>query len=78
MADTKYQAYFKKTLSQHGHESPKDIPKGKKDDFFKKIDKGWKAKHETDKTLSRAAYLCGCLDLMEQRNDSGEADSTIS
>lgn len=78
MADTAYQAFFKKELAKAGYNSPADIPKDKKDDFFNKIDRGWKGKKETDENMSRAAFLCGRLDLTEQKNDQSAEDSSGS
>lgn len=44
--DTEYQTYFKQQLKKAGYDSPADIPDDKKDDFFKKVDAGWKSKDE--------------------------------
>ena len=67
MADTKYQEFFRTMLSKHGYNSPKDIPKEKKDDFFNLIDRKWKAKEETDESLSKASYLNGRIDSCTER-----------
>jgi len=69
---TKYQQYFKKKMAHHGVDDPGDIPHGKKDDFFNKVDKGWKAKKEE---MTKAEYLIGTLDLLEQRNEPSTEDS---
>lgn len=44
--DTKYQEYFRAQMKKHGYASPSDIPDDKKDDFFKSVDAGYKAKDE--------------------------------
>lgn len=68
--NTPYQKFFKKELDRLGYASPKDIPNDKKDDFFNKIDRKWKAEKETDESLSRAAYLNGrYASLMERWDD---------
>lgn len=43
-----YKAFFNKTLKQYGATSPSQLDDEKKKEFFDKIDKGWKAKKETD------------------------------
>lgn len=43
-----YQKFFDKTLKKYGVESPEDLSKEDKKKFFDEIDKGWKAKKETD------------------------------
>lgn len=78
MADTEYQIFFRKELEKAGYTSPKDIPKEKKNDFFNKVDRGWKAKRETNENLSRSAYLSGCLNLLEWLYDSGGKNSLLS
>ena len=42
----KYSKYFDSMLKKWNVSSPKDIPANKKDDFFKAVDKGYKAKNE--------------------------------
>ena len=55
----KYSKYFDSMLKKWNVSSPKDIPADKKDDFFKAVDKGYKAKNES----------CGL-----KHEDSDEAD----
>ena len=54
-----YKKYFASMLKKWNVSSPKDIPADKKDDFFKAVDKGYKAKNES----------CGA-----KHEDSDEAD----
>jgi hypothetical protein len=42
-----YKKYFDSMLKKWNVSSPKDIPADKKDDFFKAVDKGYKAKNES-------------------------------
>ena len=42
-----YKKYFASMLKKWNVSSPKDIPADKKDDFFKAVDKGYKAKNES-------------------------------
>ena len=42
-----YKKYFDSMLKKWNVSSPKDIPADKKDDFFKAVDKGYKAKKES-------------------------------
>ena len=42
-----YKKYFDSMLKKWNVSSPADIPADKKDDFFKAVDKGYKAKHES-------------------------------
>lgn len=44
--DKEYDVYFAKMLKKNGYKSVGDIPKDKKDDFFKAVDKGWKSDDE--------------------------------
>lgn len=44
--DSEYQKFFKSMLKKHGYNSPADIPNDKKDDFFNKVDKEYKAMDE--------------------------------
>jgi len=46
--DDKYKSYFKTMLKKYGYNSPADIPKEKKKDFFNAVDSGWKASHEVE------------------------------
>ena len=46
LEESAYDAYFKAELKKCGYEDVKSIPADKKDDFFEKIDAGWKAKDE--------------------------------
>ena len=46
--DKDYKAYFAEMLKKHGYKSPGDIPADKKKEFFNAVDKGYKAKNETD------------------------------
>ena len=54
-----YKKYFASMLKKWNVSSPADIPDDKKDDFFKAVDKGYKAKNES----------CGL-----KHEDSDEAD----
>jgi len=45
--DEAYKKYFDSMLKKWNVSSPKDIPADKKDDFFKAVDKGYKAKNES-------------------------------
>ena len=54
-----YKKYFDSMLKKWNVSSPADIPADKKDDFFKAVDKGYKAKNES----------CGL-----KHEDSDEAD----
>ena len=58
-SDDAYKKYFDSMLKKWNVSSPKDIPADKKDDFFKAVDKGYKAKNES----------CGL-----KHEDSDEAD----
>ena len=42
-----YKKYFASMLKKWNVSSPADIPDDKKDDFFKAVDKGYKAKNES-------------------------------
>ena len=42
-----YKKYFDSMLKKWNVSSPADIPADKKDDFFKAVDKGYKAKNES-------------------------------
>ena len=42
-----YKKYFNSMLKKWNVSSPDDIPADKKDDFFKAVDKGYKAKNES-------------------------------
>ena len=42
-----YKKYFNSMLKKWNVSSPDDIPDDKKDDFFKAVDKGYKAKNES-------------------------------
>ena len=42
-----YKKYFASMLKKWNVSSPADIPADKKDDFFKAVDKGYKAKNES-------------------------------
>ena len=42
-----YKKYFDSMLKKWNVSSPKDIPADKKDDFFKAVDAGYKAKNES-------------------------------
>jgi len=46
-SDEAYKKYFDSMLKKWNVSSPKDIPADKKDDFFKAVDKGYKAKNES-------------------------------
>ena len=46
-SDDAYKKYFDSMLKKWNVSSPKDIPADKKDDFFKAVDKGYKAKNES-------------------------------
>ena len=46
-SDDAYKKYFVSMLKKCNVSSPKDIPADKKDDFFKAVDKGYKAKNES-------------------------------
>lgn len=43
-----YKAYFKKMLKKYGVDEPDKIPEKDKKKFYDEVDKGWKAKKETD------------------------------
>ena len=43
-----YQAFFDKALKKFGVDSPEDIPKDKKDDFFDYVDANWEGDNESD------------------------------
>jgi hypothetical protein len=43
-----YQAYFKKMLKKYGVDEPDKIPEKDRKKFYDEVDKGWKAKKETD------------------------------
>jgi hypothetical protein len=43
-----YKAYFNGMLKKYGVKNPSQLPDDKKKDFFNAVDKGWKAKKETD------------------------------
>ena len=55
-----YKKYFDSMLKKWNVSSPADIPADKKDDFFKAVDKGYKAKNES----------CG----LKHEDDDDEAD----
>ena len=46
-SDEAYKKYFDSMLKKWNVSSPKDIPADKKDDFFKAVDAGYKAKNES-------------------------------
>lgn len=46
--DEDYKAFFRSLLNKHGYDSPADIPPQKRKEFYNAVDKGWKAKKETD------------------------------
>jgi len=43
-----YREYFNEMLKKYKIKSPKDLPDEERKKFFDDIDKGWKAKKETD------------------------------
>lgn len=43
-----YRTYFKSMLKKYNINSPSDLDDAKKKDFFNAVDKGWKAKKESD------------------------------
>ena len=43
-----YEAFYKKTLKKYKAKTAKDLSDDDKKKFFDEIDKGWKAKKETD------------------------------
>lgn len=43
-----YKAYFKKMLKKYGVDEPDKIPEKDRKKFYDEVDKGWKAKKETD------------------------------
>lgn len=43
-----YKEYFKKMLKKYGVDEPDKIPDKDKKKFYDEVDKGWKAKKETD------------------------------
>jgi len=43
-----YRTYFKNMLKKHNINSPSDLDDDKKKEFFNAVDKGWKAKKESD------------------------------
>ena len=46
--DKEYKAFFQKTLEKYGAKSPTELSDEDKKKFYDEIDKGWKAKKETD------------------------------
>ena len=44
----KYQAFFKKALKKFGVDSPEDLDKEKRKEFFDYIDKNWEGENESD------------------------------
>ena len=59
-----YKKYFASMLKKWNVSSPADIPDDKKDDFFKAVDKGYKAKNES----------CG----LKHEDDNDELESLVS
>lgn len=43
-----YKEFFNKMLKKYGVDEPDKLPDDKKKAFYNEIDKGWKAKKETD------------------------------
>jgi len=48
VSEEDYRTYFKSMLKKWNINSPSDLDKEKKKEFFNAVDKGWKAKKETD------------------------------
>ena len=46
--ESSYQEYFNKMLKKYGVSSPDELSDADKKKFFDEVDKGWKAKKETD------------------------------
>lgn len=75
-SDTEYQAYFRDQLKKHNYDSPADIPDDKKDDFFKAVDQGYKAKNESYKlSEDKKPYAWECMECgnIWRDNQSGQA-----
>jgi len=63
-SDDAYKKYFDSMLKKWNVSSPKDIPADKKDDFFKAVDKGYKAKNED----------CAAADAVDEDDDEEQVD----
>ena len=48
LSEESYKEFFQKMLKHYNVNSPSELDKEKKKEFFDKVDKGWKAKKETD------------------------------
>ena len=59
-----YKKHFNSMLKKWNVSSPKDIPADKKDDFFKAVDKGYKAKNED----------CAAADAVDEDDDEDQVD----
>lgn len=46
--ESSYQEFFNKMLKKYGVSSPDELEGDQKKKFFDEVDKGWKAKKETD------------------------------
>jgi hypothetical protein len=56
MAETAYKQHFRGMMAKHGYKHPGEIPDEEKKDFFKKVDRSWKAKDESY-PMNRAEYI---------------------
>ena len=45
---SKYDMYFEKKMKEWGIKSPAELSKADKVKFFNEVDRGWKAKKESD------------------------------
>lgn len=48
LSENDYKEFFKKMLSKYGVKTPSELDDAKKKEFFNAVDKGWKAKKESD------------------------------
>ena len=68
-----YKKYFNSMLKKWNVSSPDDIPADKKDDFFKAVDKGYKAKNE-DCGLKHEDNPAGAYGVLGPDEDEEEVD----
>ena len=57
MAENAYKQHFRGMMAKEGYQHPGQIPAEKKKDFFKKVDRSWKAKDEGAQSMSRAQQI---------------------